>query len=509
MKSFFKKSALCAMAMILVLLLALSAAPAVFAEGEANFPTYEIGTENIAELNENLQTINISLSGQITMKFCFANIGDDHSYIKITVPNQSGNPTVTTLKKDDLKNGDGAYEVSVSLAAAQQTDLVELQWFNADNQPGKSRKYSVRYYADKIISLADSEGADEKMLKLEQVVKSMLNYGAMAQLALDYNTENLANRGLYSESNNPISDMLPEHLYGAIPGELIGSEDKSITFSGVQVFLRDTVRMRVYVDAPEGATATVNGENVTINKDEYGAYVGIYNIFATHFDEVFTVEVTANGQTATANYSVLGWCLDTLDSNATDEMKNAARAVYMYYTQTSSYVDPTHTPGATSCAHTRFHVDGESVLCSDCYKNISEYTRLSLAADTVELVAGVPTDVQLTLSVDGPVDLAVLTVTLKAGSDKVSLAYKKDSAIFGDGSDKLGGSVGRNIVIDGVAITEAGTLVTLTYTVTATETGVYKISPVVRGAIDSHGNDVTANLIASFETVEASESGAN
>lgn len=509
MKLFFKKAAFCAIATTLILLISLSAIPAIAAEGETEYPTYEIGTENKAALGETLSTINISLSGQITMDFRFTEVGSSHSYVKITVPQQEGDPKTVAVNKDDLKKNGDVYEVSVSLAAAQQTDLIELQWFDVNDQPGKSRKYSVRYYADKIMSLAKEEGADEQLLKLEQTLKSLLNYGAMAQLALDYRTDNLANKGLYTEDNNPISNMLTEHFYGAVPGVLKDSEDKSITFDGVQVFLRDTVRMRVYVNASEGATATVNGTAVSINEDENGTYVGIYNIFANKFSDVFSIEVTANGQTATADYSVLGWCLDTLNSDTTDEMKNAARAVYMYYTWTSAYVDPSHTVGAPSCSHERSHTDsGSNTVCSDCYKNVSEYTRLNLSANQVELVAGVPTDVQLTLSADGPVDLAVLNVTIKADSG-ITLAYKEDSAIFGDGNGKLEGSIGRNIVIEGATVTEAGTLVTLTYTVTAAESGTYKLAAVVRGAINGNGDDITETVISSFETVKVTEPVAN
>ena len=274
--------------------------------------------------------------------------------------------------------------------------------------------------------------------------------------------------------------------------------------------------MRIYVNAPAGASVTITDSNgadyaCSIQSDEYGTYAGIRNIPATRFGDTFTVTVTADRGSATAEYSVLGWCIDALkDEMADSQTKDVAKAAYMYYAWTRGYVshkdaDETndYTPGPTEpCTHKRSHFEKSAIICSDCGAKVSATSRLGLDIENVELVAGVPTDVTFTLSIAGEVDLSVLAVTFKSDNEGVTIVYNGESPDFGDGN--IQGYVGANLEIDSsTGIKEACTLVTVTYTVTAAESGSYRIIPVIRGALDSNGEDVADTLISSCAGITA------
>lgn len=499
--SIFKKSAVFATAMLLVLVMVVSMMPMASAD-EATEPTYRI-TKTGTDHGETLAAMNVSQSGSITMMFYFTGLEDNgfdtDDYIKITVPTaEAGVDRTYTEYYNEANIVDGRYLVKVPVAAAQQTDLVSLQWYK-DEVAGTKREYSVKYYADMVLELAANGTAG--YVDMANNVISMLNYGAIAQTKFGYNTTNLANKDLFADGTNPIENMTSANLYDAVAGT--HEETASIKFVNANAYLKDIVSLRIYVDCPEGATATVNGKAVTINTDENGTYVGIRNIAAHKYATAYDIEVTYGDEVATASYSVLSYCLNVLDykNSATAEMKDTARALYLYYAWTKNYVDGLPTTPAAECTHGRSYVYGGKAYCSDCGEEAA--MRLGLTHNEVTLNAGESKDVTFTLSVAGTVDLQALVVTLTPDSNNVTLTYKEGSAVYGDGSGNLQGETGLNVVVDaGTAVKEACTLATVTYTVTASEAGTYKITPVVQEATNEAKDDVVANIFGAYTVLD-------
>lgn len=507
--SIFKKSAVFATAMFLVLIMAISVVPMASATEEpAKFDT-QIITDGNTSFGEKLAAMNVSQAGDITMLFYFTaldNLGDD-DYIEITVPQQKGKDAVVkTIKKGEITPDEkGRYPVQVTVAAAQQTDLVKLQWVDAETgNKGKSREYSVKYYADEVLRLAAA--GNEKYIPMVNNVKSMLNYGAYAQIVFNHNTDKLANFGIYGDVN-PIDNMTVDNLYDANVNEAV--ETENIKFVAAQAFLQDRIQLRVYFTAPDDATANIlkNGESVAedvnIGKDEFGKYVNVNNVAAHNFDTEYTIEVTNGEETATRTYSVLEYALDMINSNATAAQKNAAKAIYLYYAWSKNYMTaesylpgPKNESGAVVCSHERSHFEDAQAICSDCGAKVD--TRLGLTAEyDGELVAGEAKDITFNISIAGNVDLSTIAITLNcynAAGEKIenALTFVEDSAIYGGENSNIGGEIDRNIIIDTVKpLTDGCTLVTVTYTVNVAESGICKIVPVVQQAFNGSGNKIT------------------
>ena len=545
--SIFKKTAVFSLAMTLILLMAISVMPLASAADEEISAGFETSaTEGETAFGEKLVAMNVSQSGNIKMLFYFTfdnSTLDADDYIEITIPQLKKEAKVMKIAKGDLKDaGNGRYLVEVPVAAAQQTDLVSLQWFKSDDgtvTSGKIRKYSVRYYADRVLNLAKdeekaSESNSETVKKYSNQVNnviSMLNYGAMAQKMFNYNDgtdgeARLANAGLFGESN-PIDNMTAANMIGVTTSEK-PEPANGVEFLHSQAFLQDTVQLRVYFNAPEGATAKLKRNDEYVGGDdnptefkiwtEEGTgyrYVNINNVAAHNFDVKFTVEINVDGKATSMDCSVLEYALRALESyKTTDEQKDTARAIYLYYAWMKNYVtNDTFKPGKTDsegneivCNHERSHIEIDKVVCSDCgYTGYA--TRLSLTANPVELIENEPTDVAFTIKVDNATDLQALIITLTPDdSDKVTLTFK--SMVLGDGSSQtpIEGTANLNVVLDSSEpINGSATLATVVYTVNASESGTYKITPTVREATNSSKTDISSTIATSMVTLVVKE----
>ena len=203
----FKRTTVFATVILLVLLMAISVVPfSASAADVASEPVYNEVIKDGDGLGEKLSAINISQSGSIKMLFYFTELDgfDADDYIEIKVPQKNGSIKVTKTAFDKVTtDAKGRKQVEVTVAAAQMTDLISLQWVKVDGATetrGWTYKYSVKYYADKVLELAAS---NTDYAKMAQNVISMLNYGSMAQVKFGYNADNLANAKLFADSNDP------------------------------------------------------------------------------------------------------------------------------------------------------------------------------------------------------------------------------------------------------------------------------------------------------------------
>ena len=380
---------------------------------------------------DKLEAMNISLSGDITLRFFFNKasletaLSAPNSRMLLTIPRrgEDGDKSEQTLELslEDFELNTSAkgerYLLSVTLAAAQQTDKVKFQIKNGD-QYGRLRQYSVRDYADIVLEKAQDEqeairddvaagGTGESIetpyTKVSGPVKHMLNMGAMAQTNFEYEDENLANKGIYDADNNPAKDMksnhvkAPEKELSNAEIEVEGEKVPVIEITSVDANLAGTVGLRIFIkySGKSNLSATVHREGLhkaeaikihkcnNAVKDDYGAthYVTISNIVANMFDVLYELSFTdsATGTTATAAYSVLNYIQGVLDSASTSQkLKDTVSAMYMYYVYMKEYIDNVDVkPEPTECTHERTHTDvkiaatctaeGKSVtICSDC-----------------------------------------------------------------------------------------------------------------------------------------------
>ena len=506
MTSIFKKASIFASAIVLVLVMVMSVAPAVFAEEPAAEPT-----TGPSATGETLVASNITISGNIAMTYYYQGLKEfaDTDYILITVPNQDNDPVTNKIYFSEINKTYDAekdrWAVTVPVAYAQQTVDIKMQWFKGETA-GKERVRTVKDYADSVLSLANA--GDSTYVAVAPAVTNMLNAGAMAQVALGYNTGNLANAGLF-DADNPIDGMLAEHFYGVEDKVAPVDPVDQITFIGADVLLQSKVNLRVYLTCPDNvttATVSYGSETVTVKikgNNTDGKYVGINNILASNFDKRFTVTVGENSYT----YSVLDYAMDTLNAYFEDDTigaakKNTAKALYLFYASTKAYVTKdSETPfvaGPADCQHARTYVDGAKIVCSDCHKVVEGASiKLSVSSDTVKLVKGETANVTLTFALNGNVDLTGIIFTPKC--DGLTLE-RVDANI----DENYYGEFGKNAVVLGKEANDtlaAGTIATATYAITATETGTYKITVNVHQATVGT-SDASGTVSVGYAAVE-------
>jgi len=356
---------------------------------------FSIIAANTADLGETLSAMNVEVSGKISLMFYFKDL-NNVSYFKVTVPNKDGSATTKVVEKSTLRydSAKGRYLLKVPVAAAQQSTRVSVQAFNAKNVGStKTYQYSIADYAAMLLS---SVGTNPSLAPAAQAVKSMLNYGAMAQLHFEYNTSALANEGLYYRGTNPVDDMAYEDLYGINAASSSTTNESVIRFTGVNAYLEDTVSLRFYFEYngaldPKDLIVNIEGASYEneIMQDENGKYyVLINNIPATKFNHPYAVLVSEGGPNyAVMNYSVLNYLQGVLASTDSENLKNVAYSMFLFYVWTSEYagIDVSTATHAQNCLHDRTYIDahlGNAFLCSDCGTQTGTSGAINLGANS-------------------------------------------------------------------------------------------------------------------------------
>lgn len=510
--SVFKKAAIPALVLLLILAMTVSIIPVVSADS-TDVPK--------------IANTSLAISGDINLVTYFTPEDElkDSDYVKVTVPTQDGGEKVikTTVARLNATMDKGRWVVKAPLAAAQLTDTVTITWYKDGTAIATYERCAKTDYIDQVFAkIEDPETPAKTVAALKPAVaplKSLLNYGAMAQTMFNHNTESMANADL-SADYNPTYGMSADNFYDAVANSTTSDNSEgTIEFTGTEVFLQSSIRLSVYFNAPEGAQAFItddpnyagdkeNSSKVAIHKDSKGYYVNITNIASFNLDKQFYVTVSCGDKFATASVSVLGYAKKTA-SNYKAHVSNTFKALYQYYTQTKVYTDNEYKPGPKNqiCTHTRTYIDGNDIVCSDCHKSLDKPT-LSFKAETIELIKGVEQEVQFTINIAGKNTLQAIIVTptpmMTDGvtpADGVTLTYKEGSLHVVNAESGLDGEVGLNIVLDAETAMDGCEVVTLTYNVTASESGTYKIGLKTRDAIDANGNAVDGVIASNAEIV--------
>ena len=140
----------------------------------------------------------------------------------------------------------------------------------------------------------------------QAVAEAMLNYGAMAQLYFDHNTDTLANGGYETDLN-------AADVSAVAPLSISGNAD---TFLGASLVLKSKTIVRLYFsEAVEGAKQNTNGW-----------YVDVEGIGAGDLNTMQTVTV---GE-ATFNFSVLSFAKTVIEGAYDADFQNLMKALVLY-----------------------------------------------------------------------------------------------------------------------------------------------------------------------------------
>lgn len=283
---------------------------------------------------------SISLEGDIAINF-YMELSDsviahkDTAYLHFTIPIGGGTDTQDMLVKDArlVESGSKTYYVfKCRVAAKEMTSQIKAQMIDGD-LTGTEYTYSVKEYADYLLEHADER---EDLKKAVPLVKSMLNYGAYAQIYFDKNPGKLANADLDDRDK-----VLGDVTFTA-PGISFDLPD-GVTFEGATLSLKSETTLSLYFKS--STTLTFSCGDYTVEKASSGGYqvARIRGIKAKHIGSTFTL--TVNGGTVT--YSPLNYCKNVLPDltasqdevqNQQDEkLQNVVKALYLYWQAANAY----------------------------------------------------------------------------------------------------------------------------------------------------------------------------
>ena len=274
-----------------------------------------ISTESIPYLAGAVESWSMTLGGDLSVNFKI--------YVHETI-RENAQIAVTVAGEaydiGDIAVGeDGYYAVTVKLAAAQMADKINIQITNSNGQnAGVSKDYTVKQYADYILTDANNEFTDED----KALVQAMLNYGGAAQTYFGYNTENLVSTEFGEETPETAEEMV------------ITDTSADITFYGASLIYKDRIAVRFYFTGNvEGKLFTVQGKEVEATKKDDLYYVEIVDIMPYELDQQFMV--TSDGISVT--YGPMNY-IARMYEKGDASLQNLMKALYNYYWTALDYV---------------------------------------------------------------------------------------------------------------------------------------------------------------------------
>jgi len=274
----------------------------------------DVVTETIDKLVGEVAYWNISLQNDFKVNFYLqvSESIENTAKVKLIVGNDTETYNVSALEK----TADGYYLLSADIAATQLNELIIVMVING-REIGSTATYTVRQYCDTILS-------DEKHSAYHALVKEMLNYGAMAQVYFNYDTENLANDGITGVAATEVPETAEEIT--------VGDRISGLNFYGASLVYRDRIAVRYYFTGDvTGCTFTANGSTYTPVAKDGMFYIEIADILPQNLDQQIALTVTdTEGNTLTVSYGPMNYVV-RMNQKGNEAVKNLVKALYNYH----------------------------------------------------------------------------------------------------------------------------------------------------------------------------------
>ena len=233
---------------------------------------------------------SLSLTGNIGVNFYMELtddiVNDESAYMNFTLPNGTTSKVYVSGTHEDgstattdttVKDGVTYYVFTCEVAAKEMTSDIKAQMIgNNGEKTGKVYTYTVKEYADYILSHTSAEGSNYGSATV-QLVKGMLNYGGAAQKYFGYKTDQLASDGL--ALTEPVFD--DTSIINFIKGEankasiINYSDPDKVTFKSAYLSLNSTTDLCVYVQF---------AEDVTVQEDMFAIRLGSNEISKNQYE---------------------------------------------------------------------------------------------------------------------------------------------------------------------------------------------------------------------------------
>lgn len=275
-----------------------------------------------------IASASVSLAGDIGVNY-FAQVLDESvSSLQMRFMVGEGTPTVV----DGEKQTDGRYKFTLSLTPQCMADNIRAELLNGEVCIDVKDGFSVREYAKTLFE--DEKSSD----KLKALLSAMLRYGAAAQTYRNYNTEDLATRGVEDLLTAASATEIPEASFSLVKAEGVTKDDCAVWFkgAGIRFDSENKIYVRLSGALPEGYTLTCDGEVMTASADGYFYTAAIS---PTAYGNNYEFVLKNGGKVLQTLSGSINACLSMAANatGATDEEKELALALYNYGVAAAAY----------------------------------------------------------------------------------------------------------------------------------------------------------------------------
>ena len=306
---------------------------------------------------------SLSLTGNIGVNFYMelSNdiVNDESAYMNFTLPNGTTSKVYVNGTHEDgstattdttVKNGVTYYVFTCEVAAKEMTSDIKAQMIgNNGEKKGTVYTYTVKEYADYILSHTSAEGSDISKATI-QLVKGMLNYGGAAQKYFGYKTDKLASDGLTLTGTVFNDTSIINNITNEANKASVTCANAKVTFKSAYLSLNSTTDLCVSVQFADDVTVKEDMFAIwcntdQISKDQYevtkvneeNCYkITLHGVKASQLNEkyVFYVELSdteyaglAYGTNSYA-YTVMSSACDNI--NNIESLREVVKALYAY-----------------------------------------------------------------------------------------------------------------------------------------------------------------------------------
>ena len=306
---------------------------------------------------------SLSLTGNIGVNFYMelSNdiVNDESAYMNFILPNGTTSKVYVSGTHEDgstattdttVKNGVTYYVFTCEVAAKEMTSDIKAQMIgNNGEKTGKVYTYTVKEYADYILSHMSAEESDISKATI-QLVKGMLNYGGAAQKYFGYKTDKLASDGLTLTGTVFNDTSIINNITNDANKAFVKCANAKVTFKSAYLSLNSTTDLCVSVQFADDVTVKEDMFAIwcntdQISKDQYevtkvneeNCYkITLHGVKASQLNEkyAFYVELS-NTEYAELAYGTNSYAYTVMSSacdniNNIESLREVVKALYAY-----------------------------------------------------------------------------------------------------------------------------------------------------------------------------------